>query len=161
MRAEVEKFKDEEFAATQAKADVERLTALAAKRQEVIDRHKDAKFKAHSNLHTMFGSSNGIFDRMPTHFTQKGRRGSPARRYHTPARRIVPQRLARLEDSRMEERRRTYSRGQMSTRYHQQLHGENLGVFAGPGEFTSENSFIQTQDGAIHDAPTMRSLPPM
>ena len=150
LRAQAQIFKDEEFAATKAEADLDKLKAIVAQREAIIATHNDAKFKSHSNLHTMFGASNGIFDRLPTH-PYSGSRGSPAQRSFTPARRILPARLSRLEDMRMQQRRRIYTRGKMGERYHQQLHGENLGMIGGPIEYAESDSFIEHANGVVHD----------
>lgn len=159
MRSEVQKFKDIEFAATQAQADVERLQAVVKSRQDIVDMHREAQFKLHSNLHTMFGASNGIFDRLPRSSTM-GRRGSPAQRSWGPARRIVPARLARLEDQRMLARRRTYTRGDIGKLYHGQLHGKDLGVAGPVKDYAAADSFLQVnEDGVVHDAVPLRELP--
>jgi hypothetical protein len=125
MRSEVDKLKDVEYAASKAKADVERLKAVYTERQKVIDAHRDAGWQKTANLYTMYGASNGIFDRLAASGVEAGeRRGSSAASAHTPSRHIVPQRLQRLEDRRVAERRHAWARGQMPQRYHSIMHGQ-------------------------------------
>lgn len=160
LRAQSRRFKEEESAARALQADAARLSSLEKERAAILDAHKDAAIKARANLHTMVGASNGVFDRLPAHHS-KGR-GSAARRSWTPARRIVPQRLARLEEQRMSARRRSFSRGNMADKYHSQLHGALLGVAAKqqaahPAE--GHTVLLETSSHSM-EAPPMRDLPP-
>lgn len=163
LRAQSRRFKEEERAALALQGDAERLSSLQKERQAILDAHKDAAIKARANLHTMVGASNGVFDRLPSHdYTG---RGSAARRSWTPARRIVPQRLARLEEQRMQARRRSFSRGNMAEKYHSQLHGALLGVAAPTQQPQSQapvdghTVLLETQSDALQPPP-MRDLPP-
>lgn len=163
LRAQSRRFKEEEAAAAALQADAARLTSLSAERAAILAAHQDAAIKARANLHTMVGASNGVFDRLPAH-DYKGR-GSAARRSWTPARRIVPQRLARLEEQRMSARRRSFSRGNMADKYHSQLHGALLGVAAKPQQqaaapMDGQMVLLETNSQAMDGPPPMRDLPP-
>lgn len=148
MRAQNDRLKDAEFLADQAKAEVARLTAVVRERQAVIDGHKNAAHRAHNNLQTMFAAQSGVFERLPRSNGVSQRGGQAG----TPARRVVPQRLQRLEDERRQARRRAFNRGAIGSTFHAQVHGSKLGVGVGA------TSFVET--AAHSGAPAMRDLPP-
>jgi len=164
FRSGAERMKDAEYMVRRAEADEKMMRDAYNLREQRIRDHIDARFKAHSNMHTLWGANTGVFTHMPTSSTY-GRRGSLVARAPTPARRLVPQRLAALEDEHMKARRRAMFRGALGHTYHQQLHGQELGVGGMP--LNHDVAFMemgeQTNDGVVHDVPPphMRELPPL
>lgn len=150
MRAQNDRLKDAEYLADQAKAEVARLTAVVKERQAVIDGHANAAHRAHNNLQTMFAAQSGVFKRLPRSSGVGARGGQAA----SPSRRVVPQRLQRLEDERRQARRRAFNRGTIGNTFHSQVHGSNLGVAVGA------TSFVETAAHSGVHAPAMRDLPP-
>jgi len=178
MAEQVEQYKDAEHLANQAKADVAQLKAAHEARQRIREADKKMDHKTRNNLNTIVGSQSGVFDRMPEHFTLAGygrghARGGNAKHNWTPARRLVPNRLQKLEDDRKAARRRKFNRGNIASTYHKQLFGKRLGVAKPIMPATAPvdtgilpppatPSFVQMGEQTVyHDAPALRELPPM
>jgi len=160
MRQAVIVRKDIEHAANKAKERVKKLKESLAVRKKAIEERKAAIFRSQSNLNTMYGASNGVFDRLPV--PKLLNRGALAHTWYAPEKRQVPLRLQTLEDERLTRRRRLFARKGMGKTYNSQLHGQSLGVAAAavPSGADAAASFIEMSSGEVHDAPPMRELPP-